>query len=233
MVKATGRAVNDFKKRFEALTSEVLLKKRALGRELAEDAHLAIEEIFLERNERLPPKPKDTIFVNQKRKSNPFTGVLIVVIGLVISGVIKALIKDVAYSWTGVLLTIAMMVYWLVKWLKSLGLSKEQRRVIKKQEQLAKDGLNELQMASANGDVQRVVDLLNYGADVNSRTITGTTALMYAVRNNHVEVAKKLIDAGIDVEAHSDNKKTAYSIAMRFGHIELAEYIKSKSKFDA
>ncbi|MDM0028118.1 hypothetical protein [Variovorax saccharolyticus] len=47
-----------FKEQYSPCSSEYLLKRRALGSELASEAHDAIEEIFRERGEHLPPRPQ-------------------------------------------------------------------------------------------------------------------------------------------------------------------------------
>ena len=63
--------MNNYKETFINYASEALLEKRALGAELSDDAHTAIEEIFAERGEKLPPRPSKPIFFDPpKTKGN-------------------------------------------------------------------------------------------------------------------------------------------------------------------
>ena len=53
--------MDDFKKQFSGLTSEYLLQLRTRGDKFPDEAHRAIEEIFAERGEHLPAKPKTPV----------------------------------------------------------------------------------------------------------------------------------------------------------------------------
>ena len=72
--------------------------------------------------------------------------------------------------------------------------------------------------ASAKGHVEMARELLNGGADANSRSEKNETALMWASRNGHVEVSKMLLDSGADVNAENSEGFTAYSFAVFGGH---------------
>lgn len=50
-------SLSHFKEQFSNYSAEYLLEKRALGDELADEAHAAIEEIFRERGDLLPDRP--------------------------------------------------------------------------------------------------------------------------------------------------------------------------------
>ncbi|MDM0022651.1 CPBP family intramembrane glutamic endopeptidase [Variovorax saccharolyticus] len=52
-----ARLTAGFKEQYSPYSSEYLLKRRALGSELASEAHDAIEQIFRERGENFPPRP--------------------------------------------------------------------------------------------------------------------------------------------------------------------------------
>lgn len=58
-----GHQMSEFKKQFSDLSSEYLLELRARGDEQSDESHRAIEEIFAERGEHLPEKPKAPIFM--------------------------------------------------------------------------------------------------------------------------------------------------------------------------
>jgi ankyrin repeat protein len=217
--------MTDYKKSFESYASDYLLKKRALGDELDEAAHRAIEEIFAERGESLPPRPSKPVMVNAGAKS---IGIFKMTLLLLLVLVSMALSKMVANTWVGLLVMAAVVVYIVFDWFRKRSLTPEQREVEKTKKQAEDEGLSELMLASAEGNMQRVQDLLNYGVEINATSLSRSTALMYAVRNNHLNVAKALIDAGADINAKSDKKSTALSIASKFGHSEIASYLKQK-----
>lgn len=58
-------------------------------------------------------------------------------------------------------------------------------------------------LASAGGHTSCVLELLEQGADVNSRRITGTTALFFAAQGGYVDIAKILIKSGAIVDCPS------------------------------
>lgn len=54
-------------------------------------------------------------------------------------------------------------------------------------------------IASAEGDIDAVKELIKSGTDVNLKDYGGKTALMYAVLNSHIEIMEELINAGAKV----------------------------------
>lgn len=216
--------MSHYKKTFANYTSEHLLEKRALGSDLADEAHRAIEEIFAERGEYLPPIPTQAIDVQrQKRVSRSWFEVGGWIFLLLF---INGIAKQVAHTWVGIVFTVGVVIYALVKWFHTKSLSKEEQAELKEQERIKDDGLYELMVVAAKGDLQRVKELLDYGADVNVVSVNGATALMYAARNNHIEIAKTLIDAGANVNVANDKKSTALSIASKQQNNEMVELLK-------
>jgi Ankyrin repeats (3 copies) len=199
-------SLNNFKETFANYTSEHLLEKRALGDDLADEAHKAIEEIFAERGEYLPPRPTQAIDVQRQRGANrtwfEMGGWIFLL--LFVNGVAKSL----AHTWVGVIFTAGVVVYVIVKWFHTKSLSKEEQAELKEQERIKDDGLYELMVVAAKGDAQRA------------------TALMYAARNNHVEIAQALIRSGAKVNVANDKKSTALSIATKQNHTEMVELLK-------
>ena len=133
-------------------------------------------------------------------------------------------------SWIGIVITICLVIYWGVDWIRRQSLSEEERISEELQKQADDDGLTELMTASANGDLNRARELLNFQpAAINRKSLIGSTALMYAARNNHVEVVDLLLQFGADVSIKSHKGSTALSIAKRFGHEAVISSIESKS----
>ena len=145
--------MNDYKAIFNNYSSETLLQKRALGSELADAAHLAIEEIFKERGESLPPRPTKPIEaaeIQVKRKrsgGDKFLGMVVLLLALV---VIKTLSKTF-----GLLILACYVPYWIFNWFRQRGLTASELAREREIEQIEKEGLTELMVCAANGDVHR------------------------------------------------------------------------------
>lgn len=107
------------------------------------------------------------------------------------------------------------------------SLPDEERTYLEEQEKVKDEGLTELMVASAKGDIARVRDLIAFGFDVNDRSSIGTTALMYAVKNNYVEVARLLLDSGADKCIKSNKGSTALTLAEQNGNEEIALMLRS------
>ena len=108
----------------------------------------------------------------------------------------------------------------------NLNEEKEEENKVKKIEE---DGVSDLVLASAEGNLERVKDLVAYGANVNATSYNGSTSLMYAARNNRLSIVKFLIENGADREVKNEKKSTALSLSESFKSNEVNEYLKSLS----
>ena len=90
-----------------------------------------------------------------------------------------------------------------------------------------KDIDKELLKACCNGNLKKVKQLLEEGADVNVKDEKGRTALMFASWYSHKEVVKQLLEKGADVDAEDIYGKTALMYASEKGHKEIVELLKS------
>ncbi len=71
--------------------------------------------------------------------------------------------------------------------------------------------------AARNGDVSRVAELLQAGAEIDATDANGHTALILAAMAGHLPVVRSLVEAGADT-THKDNLGyDAYTAAMFFG----------------
>lgn len=216
--------MNGYKANFENYSSEYLIQKRALGSELAEAAHLAIEEIFKERGEALPPRPTKPIDAakiqrDQRRRGvgDKFLGFVVLVSAMVVAKMLSKMF--------GLLIFVAYAIYWVFNWVRKRGLTEEERAREHEAKQIQEECLTELMVCAAQGGVQRVKELIAYGADVDRTALNGSTALIYAVRNNQIESVKALLTAGADITIKTDKGDTALQIAQRFGHNEIADVL--------
>lgn len=64
-------------------------------------------------------------------------------------------------------------------------------------------GCTPLHLIASIGNLGAAEEFLRVGADVNAKTLTGTTPLMWAVEQNHVEMAQFLIEQGAQVNHQS------------------------------
>jgi ankyrin repeat protein len=102
-------------------------------------------------------------------------------------------------------------------------------------------GLNEeLFEAVKKGDMEEVRELLENGADVNAKSIDGSTPLHYAAHHGHVDVARLLIENGADVNAKSNDGSTPLHDAAHHGQVDAARLliengadVNAKSNYDS
>ena len=78
-----------------------------------------------------------------------------------------------------------------------------------------------LHEAAAEGDTERVRELILEGANVNE-LVSGSTSMFVAARYGHTETVTVLLEAGADV-SKGFHATTPLSVALSFGHIETAE----------
>ncbi len=67
--------------------------------------------------------------------------------------------------------------------------------------------------------------LIENGADVNERSRSRETALMWAAVDGHTDAIKVLIKNGADVNAWSKGKETALTVASAGGWTEVAKFL--------
>ena len=217
--------MSNFKQQFSKLTSEYLLQMRARGDELSDEAHRAIEEIFLDRGEHLPLRPTKPIFVTANRNKSGAKEILRISAFLVIALFVSVVAHMLAHSWVGIVFTLAVIIYLVANWLRRQTLSAAEKAREDEEKKIADEGLTEIMVCAANGDLARIRELVNYGVNVNDHSTSGTTALMYAARNNHLAVVEFLLSAGADKTKKTDKNSTASDIAKKHGHHEVATYL--------
>jgi hypothetical protein len=214
--------MSDLKERFSRLTSEYLLELRARGDGLSDEAHQTIEAIFAERGEHLPARPKEPIVIDNNAGAETnigrfFKSAALIILALFVLGMAKQL----AHTWIGVLITIGVVIYVIANWVRRQNLAPAEREREANEKEANDECLTEIMTCAANGNLERVRELVEYGADVNATSLSGNTALMYAARNNHLAIVEYLLAAGADARVKSDKKSTAADIARRFGHLDI------------
>lgn len=215
--------MNRYKAKFEKLTSETLLRSRALGDELADEAHSAIEEIFVERGEILPLRPSTPVLIGMPKKGDATLKFIGVLLFFIAAGFVARVVN---HSWLLLPVVFIYAAYYAFKWVRKSSMSPEKREAEDVEQKAKDEALTELMVSAASGDLGRVKELVAFGADVNARSLSDTTALMYAARNNHSEVVDCLLAVGANLRAVSKKGSSAIALAERFGHHDLAEKLK-------
>jgi hypothetical protein len=82
--------------------------------------------------------------------------------------------------------------------------------------------------AARTGDIEQVQDLLDKGADVNSRNEWGLTPLMAASQGDHIDVGKLLLEKGADVNTKQKDGWTALMVASFKGHNDFVSLVLEK-----
>lgn len=87
---------------------------------------------------------------------------------------------------------------------------------------------NELVNAAQLGDIGRVRELLNKGADVNTKNNLGYTALMAASRDDYLDIVKELINRNANIDSKSNSGYTALMYAFEKGRIDTVKLLLNK-----
>lgn len=84
--------------------------------------------------------------------------------------------------------------------------------------------MNEPLIAAAeNGDVERVLKLLQDGADINATDRSGRTAVMTATYNNKAEAVKALIQKGADINIRDNLLNNVLLYAGAEGYLDIVK----------
>lgn len=86
-------------------------------------------------------------------------------------------------------------------------------------------GMPEISMAAADGDDNRIADLLVAGADVDQSDAKGGTALMYAAINDRRSTVRLLLKSGADPAKKNQQGKTAKDIAKMKSHLVMVDIL--------
>jgi ankyrin repeat protein len=82
--------------------------------------------------------------------------------------------------------------------------------------------------AARQGDLKQVQNLLDGGADINTRGYYGATPLMAASSAGNFDVVKLLLGQGADLNAKNNKGSTALRLASEKGHIKIVELLKAR-----
>jgi len=84
---------------------------------------------------------------------------------------------------------------------------------------------DQLLSAARSGDVDKIVLLLEAGADVETRDDHRRTALLIAVAHDRVGAARALVEAGADPDALDDQHDTPWLVTGVTGSVEMARVV--------
>lgn len=77
------------------------------------------------------------------------------------------------------------------------------------------------------GDMEGIQSMVSKGADVNTRSTYGSTALMLAAEKGHKECVEYLVSKGADINAKNDVNQTALDIAHSHGYQEIMKVLQN------
>lgn len=211
-----------FKAEYDSYTSEHLLQLRARGDGLVDEAHAAIEEVLTSRDESVPPRPKLAVDTQGQTQSKGqwiqslIAGIFFMCVAAFLMQVLKG------SGLVGGLLSLIIAAFFLVRWIKNRNLAPELRAKKQAFARIGEEGFTELMFYAAEGDIDRVRDLINYSGKVNAQDKKGGNALIYASKNGHIEVVKFLLMSGAKVDLRTKNGLSALDIAKKSEHPEIA-----------
>ncbi|MBI4648197.1 MAG: ankyrin repeat domain-containing protein [Bacteroidia bacterium] len=82
-----------------------------------------------------------------------------------------------------------------------------------------------LHIAIQQGDINKVRELIDNGANVNKIDRLGNTALTIAVYHNHIDILKMLVEYGANVDGQDRHGNTPLIIAAINGFYEISKYL--------
>jgi len=218
--------VNQFIDEFRTLETDYLLSRRALGSEvMSTEAHEAIEQVLKERGVDCPALPSAPIILDSQPNRVRSAKWIRVGSGLFLFLVGAVFIEFSKRTWVGVILGTLGLGWMFFAWFRREAMTPEQRAEYDDRQAVESGNLSQTMQAAGAGDVARLHELIQYGADVNQQTPSGNTALMYAARNNHLEAVKLLLEVGTNPHIKTERGNTARTFAEKAGHRHVVELL--------
>lgn len=194
-----------------------LMEKRGLGPKLSSSTHHRIEQELLRRDiADIPPIPTLPVILDKPLSATRLKYVFVFLIVFFTTTVISALVNASGGVASVIFSIFCITAYFLLKKPKE----DERSGALRKGRS---NGVTELMLVAADGDVSRARDLLNYGVAIDDATKSGLTALMYASANGQKEMCNLLLEYKADKTRCSKSGKNAADIAREKGHLSLSD----------
>lgn len=214
---------------YRRLDTDELIELRGCGDAITDDAHSAIESVLAERGVEPPPRPSRPVDLGIERAEPKENGAWMIWVGavlvcLLVSALAETLVRKIfqvsAAGFVSLALTSlgALVIYRILMAEKAAIRTPEERL----RARIGQNGFTELMCAAALGEIDRLKELLTYGANVNSVDHDGATALMRAARSGHAEAVDLILRAGARPQMLDRRRMSALDYARRHGHVEAA-----------
>jgi hypothetical protein len=231
--------ITDFKQQYSDCTSEYLLELRARGDLMVPNAQRAVEELLSERGEIVPPIPSRPVVLKKgdlvshsrgkPNSSSLLDGLVIAILMIFTMTFAKMFAHTRLGFFIGVLIWVCAIPFFFYRAVQRAAMSPEESAKEVEREKAEEEGLTEMMIAAANGDLTRVKELMQYGANVNVVSKNGGTPLMFAARNGHASIVEFLLAVGADQDRKSDAGRTALDIARSLGYFEIVTLLESQA----
>lgn len=220
---------------YESLSTEELLKKRALGIDyLTPEALETVEEILsrrsVDQSATVEIEDMSVALKAEKRinKKGFIVAAISVILALLLSSLVSNRTKDIVRSGGHeVFLTMFILLSCMgCIWLLFKSLNRENISLNKACRSFDHaELLNQLIIHSIKGDEKEIQEILHKKIDVNKRNEKGFTALMYAASNGKLGVVRILLENGADKDLITGKGNSALSFAIKNGHVAVVKML--------
>lgn len=204
------------KENLTILDTETLISLHNQG-DCYTDAAQQIIKNILESRSAMPVK-QPTSQSTSKSSTRTFIILLMLITAAIISEVTKKYIIN--HNLTYPVLAVAV-IYFLFKLSKKAPVTDMENDRIKDDDFIKNDNISEMMIKTAKGDIEGVREIIFRGGNVNKKSKSGLTAIMYAASDGNIEIAKLLLENGADPDIKTNKGRSAVSIAKKHEFHEL------------
>jgi len=104
---------------------------------------------------------------------------------------------------------------------------KSKEDIIRDLKTLSRDELNKQLLKACEQGLTNIAQwIIDAGANVNTKSMSGWTPLMIAAMNGHKDIVKLFLDNDADINIKDYEQCTALRYALRYGHKDIVKLLK-------